>query len=302
MELHELHELLLGRSQISFTQLATFIWSLKNNLVNEVLAAPRDSAARSAAKLKTISLLRENMWIPTMLTILYVVFVHTGPHFMRKRRPWPLRYVLAGWNLVLTVFSAVGVVHCASCLVANAVMYGWRYTICTHPSEIALQGTDMDVWTCYFVLSKLAEFGDTILKVAMKKPITFLHWFHHAMTAWVGWLSLSSAFAPGMWYSTINFGVHTPMYIYYFLSALLPKASFKRYVAPFASIITAGQIIQMCGFLLINGTAYYFLSQDAVCHVQPLNLITNAIVVGIYLLLFVLFFIKKYMPKQQHVD
>ena len=51
---------------------------------------------------------------------------------------------------------------------------------------------------------KIGEFIDTILKVMMAKKLIFLHWYHHLMTAWLGWLSLAYDAAPGQWYAGIN--------------------------------------------------------------------------------------------------
>ena len=30
-----------------------------------------------------------------------------------------------------------------------------------------------------FAISKLVEYGDTVFLVLRKRPVTFLHWFHH---------------------------------------------------------------------------------------------------------------------------
>ena len=56
----------------------------------------------------------------------------------------------------------------------------------------------------FFVLSKILEMFDTVLKVLLMKKFLFLHWYHHLMTAWLGWLSLAYDAAPGQWYAGIN--------------------------------------------------------------------------------------------------
>lgn len=35
-------------------------------------------------------------------------------------------------------------------------------------------------WNSVFVISKLVELGDTVFLWLDKKPVKFLHWFHHA--------------------------------------------------------------------------------------------------------------------------
>lgn len=145
------------------------------------------SPAREAGKEDFSSLVRENMWLVTGATILYMLFVHCAPRFIEK--PFPVKPLLSLWNLALAVFSAVGSYHCMGALLGNLQEHGFRYTVCQLPKKIDMQGYDLDIWVCFFVLSKVFEFVDTILKVLLRKPFIFLHWYHHAMTAWLGWLS-----------------------------------------------------------------------------------------------------------------
>ena len=52
----------------------------------------------------------------------------------------------------------------------------------------------------------------------------------------------------------------------------------------------------MCAFLVVNGVAFYFVSVDpGTCHVKTFNLYLNASIVAIYLLLFVSFFISRFL-------
>ena len=52
----------------------------------------------------------------------------------------------------------------------------------------------------------------------------------------------------------------------------------------------------MCAFLVVNGVAFYFVTVDpGTCHVKTFNLYLNALIVAIYLLLFVSFFISRFL-------
>lgn len=186
---------------------------------------PQGSAAREAGKEKFAALVRENMWIPTAACVLYILFVFCGPKLVKK--PQPVKPILSAWNLAMSIFSAVGSYHCMGALAFNLHEHGFRYTVCQLPKKIDMQGFDLDIWVCFFVLSKIAEFFDTALKILLKRPFIFLHWYHHAMTAWLGWLSLAYDASAGQWYAGLNFTVHAPMYFYYFLSSILDKDSFR---------------------------------------------------------------------------
>jgi hypothetical protein len=234
-----------GNASISFGELQHF--ALRTvQIVRETAAAPRctgadplaeagcdcggapcpqGSAAREAGKEKFSALVRENMWIPTAACVLYILFVFCGPKLVKK--PQPVKPILSAWNLAMSIFSAVGSYHCMGALAFNLHEHGFRYTVCQLPKKIDMQGFDLDIWVCFFVLSKIAEFFDTALKILLKRPFIFLHWYHHAMTAWLGWLSLAYDASAGQWYAGLNFTVHAPMYFYYFLSSILDKDSFR---------------------------------------------------------------------------
>ena len=263
-------------------------WAVQTlTLINEVHSASLEcahgdclggSVERVAGKKAWVVVMRENMWIPTFACAVYVIFVHLGPSMVKK--PQPVKWLLSLWNLFLAVFSAVGSYHCMGALIYNLRVYGFRYTCCQLPDQIDLQGTQLDIWVSLFVLSKIGEFVDTVLKILLKKKFIFLHWYHHTMTAWLGWLSLAYDAAPGQWYAGLNFTVHAPMYTYFFLSSVLNKGQFTRYLRPVAPFITTIQITQMCAFVFVNVAAGYYKfyggdipeSHDSKRHIESLNL------------------------------
>jgi len=267
-------------------------------LLEEVSAMDRSNQIeRQQSKQEFIDLMRDFAWIPTLACAVYIAIVHIGPLLVRK--PWPVKWLLSLWNLALAIFSAVGSYHCLGALLLNMQQHGWRYTVCTVPKKIDLMGTDLDVWVCLFVLSKIAEFFDTILKILLKKKFIFLHWYHHLATAWLCWMSIAYDFAPGMWIAALNYTVHAPMYSYFFLSSILNKFWFDRICKPVAPLITTIQISQMAVFTVVNVSAVYYLFFDTAtyaeaCSVKLMNLHINALVVLSYLGLFTMLFMTKY--------
>ena len=148
----EMERLLLGTAPIGVEQFLLFKGQLMETIA-QVLRADRDSDERTAMKLNTLELMRTHMWIPTAATVVYVVMVHTLPLVVKHRGPLPLGWLLAAWNFFLATFSLVGAAHCVRCLVANVLSTGWRYSICTHPTVIALQVHFTSLrWLCNLTL------------------------------------------------------------------------------------------------------------------------------------------------------
>ena len=93
-----------------------------------------------------------------------------------------------------------------------------------------------------FIYSKIPELLDTIFMVLRnKKNIPFLHWFHHATVLMYCWHAFHTSIAPGIWFASMNYCVHSIMYMYFFLAS----AGFYRLVSTFAPLITFLQITQM---------------------------------------------------------
>lgn len=67
-------------------------------------------------------------------------------------------------------------------------------------------------WTWLFCLSKFAELGDTVLIVLRKKPLIFLHWYHHVLTLNYGIISYTHHTPYNTWIIWLNFTVHSFMY------------------------------------------------------------------------------------------
>ena len=90
-------------------------WAAEHNCPDG--SCPQGSPEREAGKQRFTNLVRENMWIASLLGALYVLFVTFVPRMIKK--PLPLGRVLQLWNLSLAVFSAFGAYHCFGALWAN---------------------------------------------------------------------------------------------------------------------------------------------------------------------------------------
>ena len=105
-----------------------------------------------------------------------------------------------------------------------------------------------------FIFSKVPELVDTVFLVLAKKPVIFLHWYHHftvLLYCWTAYVGRSSA---GLYFVAMNFGVHSLMYFYFFLMTWYRKLWW-------APIVTVLQISQMFVGIFICSAVYYYSTQ-----------------------------------------
>jgi len=112
-------------------------------------------------------------------------------------------------------------------------------------------------WMYIYFLSKFLELFDTVILVLKKKPIIFLHVYHHAIVVLMVWLWLTHSLVYSGLGMAFNTFVHVFMYYYYAISLLGIRVWWKKY-------ITGIQIIQfICSFLLSIPYVYYTVSFDS---------------------------------------
>ena len=180
--------------------------------------------------------INSNMNLVGTLCASYVMLVLCGPKLMKERPSLDLKAATIAWNLFLAVFSFI----CFFKFTRETLDVMWSATsrgvICEPPPR----GGQHALWQLLFIASKVWEFGDTALLILRKRPVIFLHWYHHttvlALSCFIGGQNspLRRVFA------NVNSGVHAIMYSYYaFASAGIraPKAV--------SMTITSLQLLQM---------------------------------------------------------
>ena len=108
----------------------------------------------------------------------YIFMVFAGKKLMENRRPYDLKKALFVWNMLLAVFSICAFHRGATETYYVFAQYGFKGTVCI---DYPIYNPRM-IWVFLTAYSKIAEFGDTVFLVLRKRPIIFLHWFHHAST------------------------------------------------------------------------------------------------------------------------
>jgi hypothetical protein len=163
--------------------------------------------------------------IPTALVCCYIALVWQVQEKMKLRPAFNLSRFTVAWNWGLSLFSAVGFAHVVTAFVASGAEHGFAgpdSVLCRRDVQFDNQ------WVALFCLSKIPELVDTALLVLQKKPVIFLHWYHHAVTlmyCWIAWIRVAPN---GALFALMNLFVHTIMYAYYAITGMIPRNDSAR--------------------------------------------------------------------------
>ncbi|RNF07094.1 fatty acid elongase [Trypanosoma rangeli] len=226
--------------------------------------------------------------------VLYVVLVFCVPtHVMKNREPFNLRVPLIIWNLALCLFSVCGTVSCVNNMIYLYLDRGFYKTTCFFDKNVTFDG-ELAFWVFYFILSKIPEMLDTVFLVFQKKPVIFLHWYHHLTVTIFCWHAGSALISSGLWFATMNYCVHAIMYFYYFICA----CGLRKMIRPIAPFITMMQLLQMVvGTLIVGYTAYHSYLSGYGCEVNRTSIRLGLVMYASYFVLFAMLFGRLYLKK-----
>lgn len=241
----------------------------------------------------------EHAEIPIFVVSIYLVIVFRVPEFMETHNiKLDLRRFTVVWNILLAVFSIVGMMRTVPHLYWYLREKGFESTVCIDPNLWYLDGAS-GMWVGLFIYSKIPELIDTVFLVLRRRPVIFLHWFHHLTVLLYCWHAYQLRIAPGLWFAAMNYSVHSVMYTYYACMA----ARLHHIVAPFAIFITTAQILQMVvGAAVTVASGWrHMVSGPASCAVDPANYKMGFAMYMSYFVLFFSLFYKKYGVKTKPV-
>ncbi len=232
-----------------------------------------------------------NYAIPIVAIALYLCFCFGVRSLMEGHKAFDLQMPLALWNALLSFFSFLGMCRTVPHLLSRLLSEPFQQTICSNPRLSWGKGTT-GLWVMLFIFSKLPELVDTVFIVLRKRPLIFLHWYHHVTVLFFCWNAYATLAATGLYFVAMNYSVHALMYGYYCLTALnmCPK-SFPTI------LITMSQILQMFVGTGVCATAWYYWHQKIPCNNDITNLCCGGVMYGSYLYLFTAFAFKRYSPK-----
>jgi len=132
--------------------------------------------------------------------------------------------------------------------------------------------------------------------VAHKKQLLLLHWYHHVTVLLCTWHTYVSHAPSGLIYSTMNYGVHSIMYFYYFLMAIKMK---PKWFNP--KWITIAQITQMVVGSIVSVVSFNAIGKPG-CWAKFENNASILIMYVSYFFLFTQFFFKRYVVKAKKLS
>jgi len=232
--------------------------------------------------------IRERQPLAIQVSVAYVVVIFTIKWLMRNREPFQLTVPLNIWNFLLAAFSIIGTIKLSPEFFGTIEDLGLTGSYCkiAHLTE----GTS-GYWVWLFMTSKMIELVDTVFLVLRKRPLMFLHWYHHVLTLIYAFYSYPHSPGFNRWGIYLNFSVHAFMYSYYFLRSM--KIRVPGIVARFITTIQIVQFIIACSILGHLGVLIY--GQGVNCDFEPKVFLLASFMNITYLTLFINFFLQSYV-------
>ncbi|XP_036293840.1 elongation of very long chain fatty acids protein 3 [Pipistrellus kuhlii] len=229
----------------------------------------------------------EEYWtISFPIALIYLLSIFVGINYMKARKGFNLQGPLTLWSFCLAIFSILGAVRTWGFMGALILRQNLKQTVCF---TTYIDNSVVSFWSTSFLFSKVIELGDTAFIILRKRPLIFVHWYHHSTVLVFTSFGFKHRLAAGGWFMTMNFGVHAIMYTYYTLRAANVKP--PRWLP---RLITSLQILQMFMGAAVVILAYLW-RQEQGCHTTTEQFFWSLMVYTTYFVLFANFFYKTYL-------
>ncbi|KAF8979551.1 hypothetical protein BGZ46_005286 [Entomortierella lignicola] len=230
-----------------------------------------------------------------MWTITYFIVIFGGRQIMKTQEAFKLKHLFILHNFLLTAASGALLLLFIENLVPILARNGLLYSICNEGAWT--QRLELLYYLNYLV--KYWELADTVFLVLKKKPLEFLHYFHHSMTMILCFVQLGGHTSVSWVPITLNLTVHVLMYYYYMRSAAGVRIWWKQYLTTLQIIqfVLDLGIIYFCTYTYFAYTYYPWAPNAGTCAGTESAALFGCGLLSSYLLLFINFYRLTYNAK-----
>ena len=178
--------------------------------------------------------------------ILYLPVIFGLQMLWKNKQPTNVKYIRLVHNIVFSLFSLIAGIELTPAMInsVSSSNFVFERIVCVGEYRYHV----VSFWVVTFAGSKILELLESFYYIVEKKPLPFIHWYHHIIT-YIFSVSLFYIESPAaIIYTWMNLWVHAIMYFYYTLTSLGQRPSW-------AIFITISQIIQMFVGTAVTWTA-----------------------------------------------
>ncbi|KAK0635189.1 fatty acid elongase [Bombardia bombarda] len=264
------------------------LWPIFSKAFELVVGYPAEDF-RFTPGLTPMSTIKET----SIFIVIYYAIIFGGRELMRNREPFQLKSLFLIHNFYLTAISATLLALFVEQLLGTVVRGGIFHAICHGDG-----GWTQPLVVLYYLnyLTKYLELLDTCFLFLKKKPLTFLHCYHHGATALLCYTQLIGSTAVSWVPITLNLLVHVVMYWYYFQSARGVRIWWKEWITRLQIlqfIIDLG-FVYFASYTYFTSTYWSWLPNYGKCAGEEFAAFAGMGIISSYLFLFISFYIATY--------
>jgi len=225
--------------------------------------------------------------------ITYYAVIFGGREVMKNYKPAKLQLLFQFHNFFLSVFSGALLVLFIEQLLPTVWRNGVFFGICHRDG-----GWTQPLLVLYYLnyITKYVELLDTVFLFLKKKPLTFLHCYHHGATALLCYTQLVGSTAVSWVPISLNLTVHVVMYWYYFQSARGVQVWWKQWITrlQIAQFVIDLGFVYFAAYTYFTSTYFPTMPTFGQCAGEEFAAIAGCGILSSYLVLFISFYFATY--------